>query len=727
MEVNDKSAKNSRISILLDDNQRRIFDEEKTHLAWTIKQIESWSGGEITGNYTNKDGTATPLFGFAHRSKKDILAEPYYGRMDVRSDGENETHYIGKIGIQNSNYEQIVVDWRSKFGKLFRNKTESNFTITVKNQTTNYNLLLRRAFLIQNGNLENFKDEYIDSEYSMEQRQGKRLTKTEKALGKISDPFLAELIRLKRKQNRLTDIIVSIQQNQNNIILQPLKQNLIVQGCAGSGKTMVLLHRLSQIAYDNPELNFATFRILTPNHTFAHHIRELSSELDISTIQSSTFEEYLADMIGSYVITEYKLLNKNYSNKTMQEYKKNLLAVSKETVCDYGLPNYAFEEIQLFLDDYIESFKKQIMYNKIIDILTKVSSNTQNLLLSSTSFVDLVHLLLTQIDMVNAKLANDTPLVKTISELKQKLADLDKKLKNSKSNKIENANEEYASNLNKKEFYNNQLQKAETDLVAFTDNWIIPTNELVLLKKAYKLLRNMRISTVVAKIIKDIYGKNNVSLREYLTIALYIHMQCHKKCAPLPTSLICIDEGQELSAIEYTLLRQVNANNVCFNIYGDLNQRTRACGISNWNELALRLNAKQYQLSENYRNSLEINDFCNKKLNYNFLGIGISCGNVSEINKANLISLIKSLVIENARYAIICKNKEEPVIQNIISQNKDKVVFSKIEPGKISVLSPTEAKGLEFEGCFVIPEDMNKNELYISYTRALNELYIVNT
>jgi len=46
---------------------------------------------------------------------------------------------------------------------------------------------------------------------------------------------------------------------------------------------------------------------------------------------------------------------------------------------------------------------------------------------------------------------------------------------------------------------------------------------------------------------------------------------------------------------------------------------------------------------------------------------------------------------------------------------------------KVILLTVRQAKGLEFDSVFVFDDDMNKNECYIAYSRALSELYIVLT
>jgi superfamily I DNA/RNA helicase len=48
-----------------------------------------------------------------------------------------------------------------------------------------------------------------------------------------------------------------------------------------------------------------------------------------------------------------------------------------------------------------------------------------------------------------------------------------------------------------------------------------------------------------------------------------------------------------------------------------------------------------------------------------------------------------------------------------------------IEEGSVSILTVENAKGLEFETVYVMPDGMSRNEKYIAFTRALNELIIV--
>ena len=100
-----------------------------------------------------------------------------------------------------------------------------------------YSLQLRRSLEISQGILKWYHDEYV---------QGDELFNKG-----VTDPFLVDALRAKRADHKLTDIIKTIQENQNAIINYPASKSFIVQGCAGSGKTMILLHRLSQIIFNN--------------------------------------------------------------------------------------------------------------------------------------------------------------------------------------------------------------------------------------------------------------------------------------------------------------------------------------------------------------------------------------------------------------------------------------------------------------------------------------------
>lgn len=183
-----------------------------------------------------------------------------------------------------------------------------------------------------------------------------------------------------------------------------------------------------------------------------------------------------------------------------------------------------------------------------------------------------------------------------------------------------------------------------------------------------------------------------------------------------------IDEGQDLSSTEFKLFNLANGGNVIFNIYGDLNQRISAKGIVSWDEVELAKN--NFVLNENYRNTKEITDYCNKILYMTALPIGVTGKKVIKKTITEVIKDIKNKVINTGkdRNAIIIDSKNSNELLNVFL--KVGCINNRIVPGKISVFTVEQSKGLEHDCVYVYDRYMTKNEKYISYTRALKELII---
>lgn len=279
-----------------------VFQEEKKALSVTKQKIEDAAFAlEKTVNKQNQKIGSFVCVDYSDRQElaslraetrklqervnelKEYLDSPYFGRMDLDVDDEETTEvvYIGKTGIS-IDHEFLVSDWRSPIGQYFYMKSERKF----RAGQMNYTLQLRRALDVKDGKLISYRTEFDGESVSLE--------------GDVIDPFLLTVLKDKRRQNRLTDIIKTIQGNQNNIIRRPRNESFIVQGCAGSGKTMILLHRLSYILFNYRDISAGSIKIITPNSLFDAHINELSNELGLNRIERKSVEEFYVTLIKGF-------------------------------------------------------------------------------------------------------------------------------------------------------------------------------------------------------------------------------------------------------------------------------------------------------------------------------------------------------------------------------------------------------------------------------------------
>ena len=210
----------------------------------------------------------------------DYKAKPYGYRTDLTYGDKTETYYLGVDDIELDG-NRHVISFNSALGRSMVNYR----TLELKMNNVQWKVRRRRTFDIENEILYGFTEQ---SDEDVIFRSG------------ITDSFLINVLNMRKKQHQLIDIISTIQENQNAIIDSPFKENLIVQGCAGSGKTMILLHRLSALKYNHQDFNFDNAVILTPSKNFNTHISGLASSLQLGHVDRYSIEEYYYMLLRKY-------------------------------------------------------------------------------------------------------------------------------------------------------------------------------------------------------------------------------------------------------------------------------------------------------------------------------------------------------------------------------------------------------------------------------------------
>ena len=162
----------------------------------------------------------------------------------------------------------------------------------------------------------------------------------------IADEFLRELAN-RRAEREFKNIVFSIQKHQGEIIQTPYMQNLIVQGCAGSGKSMIMLHRLPILLYDNPKnLNRNNLYIITPSLAYIQMAENMRNNLEIADLNMGTLEQYY-----DYVIEKY--------GHSPDEYGK----IKSFLKLDSEKEHYIYSEV--FPKDIHMAFHKRIQEAKV--------------------------------------------------------------------------------------------------------------------------------------------------------------------------------------------------------------------------------------------------------------------------------------------------------------------------------------------------------------------------
>lgn len=229
--------------------------------------------------------------------------------------------------------------------------------------------------------------------------------------------------------------------------------------------------------------------------------------------------------------------------------------------------------------------------------------------------------------------------------------------------------------------------------------------------------------------------KGNVRAIRY---SPYIYLQviyCFQGAPTNRESLLAIDEAQGIAPEEIRLLKNVNGKNVIFNIYGDVYQHIEGTkGIDSWDEYKDIIDFDYYEMLENYRNASQITEYCNRVLNMKMNPINTPGKGVHELNteadfRAEVITQLMddqrtglaAILVSDAAEARSFINKFSLYEQKFHNMTDDE--FS-LHRTRWNIMSIDDAKGLEFSSVLVISGRMSRNERYIAYTRALDDLYI---
>jgi hypothetical protein len=255
-------------------------------------------------------------------------------------------------------------------------------------------------------------------------------------------------------------------------------------------------------------------------------------------------------------------------------------------------------------------------------------------------------------------------------------------------------------------------------------------------------------SSVLDAVMKDIHmvdGKldpaNSYTFTSYIVlwIALYYRTEPGRETHSLSYDrLIMVDEAQTLMPMEIELLRRINYN-VKLNLFGDVYQHVQdEKGMDKWpTEKFEKYDFKYYCLENNYRNAEPITRYCNEKLGFNMLPIGLSGEEVDEITvktwseAGNAICERLEKRNKDMRVAVIYRessiNDSLKKIRDIYDCNVIDNNNCNISNEKVNLVRVKYVKGIEFDEVIVVNSGkFSKEELYIAYTRALSKLNIIN-
>ena len=191
------------------------------------------------------------------------------------SDVDSPYRYIGRIGLRDEDLQPILLDWRVPQASAFYQATAANPQGTRA----------RRHLISQGRSIIRVEDEIFDVS----------LLEGDTAELQGEGALLAALTA--QRTGRMTDIVATIQAEQDRIIRSDLNGVLVVQGGPGTGKTAVALHRAAYLLYSHRDrLRNSGVLIVGPSNAFLQYIEAVLPSLGESGVVLASLGRLFPDV-----------------------------------------------------------------------------------------------------------------------------------------------------------------------------------------------------------------------------------------------------------------------------------------------------------------------------------------------------------------------------------------------------------------------------------------------
>ena len=727
------------------------FQKEKLKLKSVIKALEKEE--EILAENLNRsnmefskdDYVRAHLMYLGEKKIKDIKQiknKPYFARVDFTENKTNklEKLYIGKISVLDSNtQEPIIIDWRAPISNLYYDGRIGRSNYYSPDGLVEGNISLKRQYFIENQILEKYSD--IDL--------------------KTTDKLLQVALE-KKADDRLKNIVATIQREQNAVIRADINRPLIVQGVAGSGKTTIALHRIAYLIYKyEKEFNPDNFMIIAPNKFFLNYISNVLPDLGVENVRQYTFEDLAYEVIGKKLkISDSNeklvtIVNKEFDNIN----QGNIEIIIEESKIKSSIK---FKDL---VDEYLKELAENYLPKKdfIIENVRVMRYETmQKLFLDTYKNLSFTRRIEEIKKHIFSKIKNNSDIIQNTIKAKR-TARINKMLKEKISEE-----EKRKRRIEIFEEYEKLLKYLDKNDIKITDNFFeeIKKQEAIVYYK--EMIENFIYSKIENKDLAKYLVENTLlNLKrgeisfEDLAPIIYIHLKIYGGGLSNKLRHIIIDEAQDYGEFQFSVLKTIlNSNSMT--ILGDIAQGVHFYrGIENWEDfikIEFPEGASFRTLSKTYRTTKEIMDKANeviaklpeKEKHQLIFGEPVVNGedSIKIMKKENETEIIDSIAkrikeFKNLGYksfAIIgkdlkeceyIKRKLDKIIENVkLIRSKDSEYFA-----GISVVPSYLAKGLEFDSVMLYNANKEKYKkevldiklLYVAITRAMSKLDIYYT
>jgi DNA helicase IV len=202
------------------------------------------------------------------------------GSTDPAATAEDlETLYVGRIGVRDTEYEPLVIDWRAPAAEPFYRATSQDRLAVVR----------RRVLRCRGARIIGLEDDLLAPDRAPED------------LPVIGEGALMAALS-RARGHTMRDIVATIQAEQDKAIRAPARGVTVIGGGPGTGKTVVALHRAAYLLYsDRRRFERGGVLVVGPSAAFMAYIERVLPSLGENTVSLRAIGELVDGVTATAV------------------------------------------------------------------------------------------------------------------------------------------------------------------------------------------------------------------------------------------------------------------------------------------------------------------------------------------------------------------------------------------------------------------------------------------